>query len=119
MKLQYLLTSSFYAKLLAVKKITSNKGKNTPGIAGVILTTPAKKYATALGMTNKGYKSLPLKRIHIKKSNGKNRPISKPSIADRSMQGLHQLSLDPIAETTLDKLSFGFRKYQGTKEGRD
>lgn len=32
------------------------------------------------------------------------------------MQALHQLSLDPIAETVLDECSFGFRKYRGTKD---
>ena len=32
--LQYLLTHSFYAKLLAVKRVTSNKGKKTPGVDG-------------------------------------------------------------------------------------
>jgi RNA-directed DNA polymerase len=34
--LQHLLTHSFYAKLLAVKRVTSNKGKNTPGVDGVL-----------------------------------------------------------------------------------
>ncbi len=34
--LQYLLSHSFYAKLPAVKRITSNKGKKTPGIDGVL-----------------------------------------------------------------------------------
>jgi RNA-directed DNA polymerase len=31
-RLQYLLTHSFYAKAYAVKKVTSNKGKNTSGV---------------------------------------------------------------------------------------
>lgn len=31
-RLQYLLTHSFYAKALAVKKVTQNRGKNTAGI---------------------------------------------------------------------------------------
>ena len=31
-RLQYLLTHSFYAKAYSVKKVTSNKGKNTSGI---------------------------------------------------------------------------------------
>lgn len=31
-RLQYLLTNSFYAKALAVKRVVTNKGKNTPGI---------------------------------------------------------------------------------------
>ena len=34
--LQHLLSNSFYAKLLAVKRVTSNKGKKTPGIDGVL-----------------------------------------------------------------------------------
>jgi RNA-directed DNA polymerase len=32
--LQRILTSSFYAKCLAVKRVTSNKGARTPGIDG-------------------------------------------------------------------------------------
>jgi RNA-directed DNA polymerase len=34
--LQYLLTHSFYAKLLAVKRVTSNKGKKTPGVDSLL-----------------------------------------------------------------------------------
>jgi len=68
-KLQYLLTTSFYAKLLAVKRVTSNKGKNTPGVDDILWTTPASKYEAALSLTNKGYKPLPLKRVYINKSN--------------------------------------------------
>ena len=34
--LQRMLTNSFYARLLAVKRVTSNKGKNTPGVDGVL-----------------------------------------------------------------------------------
>ncbi len=30
--LQWLLTHSFYAKLLAIKRVTSNQGKRTPGV---------------------------------------------------------------------------------------
>ena len=33
--LSWILTHSFYAKALAVKRVISNKGKNTPGIDGV------------------------------------------------------------------------------------
>ena len=38
--LQFLITHSFYAKLLAVKRVTSNKGKNTPGVDGVMCSFP-------------------------------------------------------------------------------
>ena len=33
-RLQYLMTNSFYAKAIAVKRIITNKGKKTPGIDG-------------------------------------------------------------------------------------
>jgi RNA-directed DNA polymerase len=41
--LQWTLTHSFYAKALAVKRVTSNKGKKTPGIDGVLWKTASAK----------------------------------------------------------------------------
>jgi RNA-directed DNA polymerase len=41
--LQWILTHSFYAKALAVKRVTTNKGKKTPGIDGVLWTTARAK----------------------------------------------------------------------------
>lgn len=38
--LQWLLTHSFYAKALAVKRVTSNKGKNTAGVDHELWKTP-------------------------------------------------------------------------------
>lgn len=116
-KLQYLLTNSFYAKLLAVKRVTTNKGKRTPGIDGEFWTTSAKKYEAALSLTKKNYKPSPLKRTYINKANSKKkRPLGIPTMYDRAMQALYLLSLDPVSETTLDSRSFGFRKYRSTKD---
>lgn len=42
-RLQYLLTHSFYAKALAVRRVTTNKGKKTAGVDGEIWSTPAMK----------------------------------------------------------------------------
>ncbi|MTI61911.1 MAG: hypothetical protein FH762_18355 [Firmicutes bacterium] len=92
-KLQYLLAKSFYAKLLAVKKVTSNKGKRTPGIDNQLWKTPSQKYKGAMSLSNKGYKAVPLKRTYIKKSNGKKRPLGIPTMYDRAMQGLYALNL--------------------------
>ncbi len=39
-KLQYLLTHSYFAKLLAVRRITTNRGKRTAGIDGEHWKTP-------------------------------------------------------------------------------
>ena len=38
--LQYLLTHSFSGKALAVKRVTENKGKSTPGVDMATWTTP-------------------------------------------------------------------------------
>ena len=35
-RLQYLITHSFYAKALAVRRVVTNPGKKTPGIDGVL-----------------------------------------------------------------------------------
>jgi RNA-directed DNA polymerase len=45
--LQHLLTHSFNAKLLAVKRMTSNKGKKTPGIDGVLWKGARAKWRAA------------------------------------------------------------------------
>ena len=73
--LQWMLTHSFAAKLLAVKRVTENTGKNTAGIDGVIWNTPLRKLTAAKSLTRKGYKAKPLKRVYIPKKNGKKRPL--------------------------------------------
>ncbi len=108
--LQYLLTNSFYAKLLAVKRVTSNKGKKTPGVDGVRWKGARAKWRAVRSLRRRGYKSRPLRRIYIPKKNGKKRPLSIPTMLDRAMQALHKLALAPVAETTADKNSYGFRE---------
>lgn len=66
-RLQYLLTHSLYAKALAVKKVTSNKGKNTSGIDKKIWSTSASKMKATLSISEKRYRAKPLKRVYIEK----------------------------------------------------
>lgn len=106
--LQRLLTHSLYGKLMAVKRVTSNKGKSTPGIDEVIWTKDSQKISAAISLKTTGYKPLPLKRVHIPKKNGK-RPLSIPSMYDRAMQALYLLAIEPIAECKADLNSYGFR----------
>ncbi|MFZ0929148.1 MAG: group II intron reverse transcriptase/maturase [Syntrophobacteraceae bacterium] len=108
--LQYLLTHSFYAKLLAVKRVTSNKGKNTPGVDGVLWKDARAKGRAACSLRRRGYHPQPLRRIYIPKKNGKLRPLSIPCMYDRAQQALYKLALAPVAETTADKNSYGFRE---------
>lgn len=76
-RLQYLLTHSFYAKALAVKRVVTNDGRKTPGVDGVLWNTPAKKMKAVLSLTDKGYRARPLRRVYIeKKDKKKKRPFS-------------------------------------------
>lgn len=62
-------------------------------------------------LTGKGYKAKPLRRVYIEKpGKKKKRPLGIPCMYDRAMQALYALALDPVAETTADTKSFGFRK---------
>lgn len=110
-RLQYLLTHSFNAKALAVRKVTTNKGKNTAGVDKELWLTPAMKMKAILNLTDKHYKAKPLRRVFIEKKGKKvKRPLGIPTMYDRAMQALYALALDPIAEVTADTKSFGFRK---------
>jgi len=55
--LQYQLTRSLAAKLLAVKRVTSNKGKKTPGIDGVLWQGARAKFRAVQSLGRRGYKA--------------------------------------------------------------
>ena len=105
----YLLTKSFYAKLLAVYRVTSNKGGKTPGVDNQTWNRPEEKMQAARNLRTRGYQAKPLRRIYIPKKNGKKRPLSIPTMFDRAMQTLYKMALEPWAETTADPNSYGFR----------
>ena len=114
--LQRLLTSSFSGKALAVKRVTENKGKKTAGVDGQLWSTPKAKTQAVQSLNRSGYKPLPLRRVYIPKSNGKERPLGIPTMKDRAMQALHLLALEPISETTADQHSYGFRPQRATQD---
>lgn len=114
--LQHLLTHSFSAKVLAVKRVTENTGKRTAGVDGEIWNTPKKKAKAVRSLRQRGYRPQPLRRVYIPKKNGKLRPISIPTMTDRAMQALYRLALDPVAETTADLNSYGFRLQRSTAD---
>lgn len=107
--LQWILTHSFYAKLLAVKRVTQNRGKKTAGVDGELWKSPQQKINGALSLRRHGYQPQPLRRLYIPKRNGKQRPLSIPTIKDRAMQALHLQALEPVAEVLADKNTYGFR----------
>jgi RNA-directed DNA polymerase len=116
-RLQYLLTHSYYAKLLAVRLVTQNRGRKTPGVDGTTWPTASSKMHAAQNLSDKRYKASPLRRIYIpKEGSDTKRPISIPTMHDRAMQMLYALALQPIAETTADKRSFGFRVFRSSQD---
>jgi RNA-directed DNA polymerase len=114
--LQWLLTHSFSGKALAVKRVTENQGKKTPGVDGETWPTPDAKSHALLSLKRRGYQPFPLRRVHIPKSNGKTRPLGIPTMRDRAMQALHLLALEPVSETTADRNSYGFRPERSTAD---
>ena len=108
--LQRLLTRSFSGKALAVKRVTSNPGRRTAGVDRVTWSTPEQKIAAVHALGQRGYHPKPLRRVYIpKRGRAKMRPLNIPTMTDRAMQALYLLALEPIAETTGDPNSYGFR----------
>jgi RNA-directed DNA polymerase len=108
--LQHWLTHSCSGKALAVRRVTENQGKNTPGVDTVLWKAPESKGMARHQMQRRGYKARPLRRVYIPQSNGKKRPLSLPTMQERAMQALYLHALEPIAATLADPNSYGFRK---------
>lgn len=114
--LQRILTRSHYARIIAVENVILNKGARTAGIDGIKWNSKLKREKAVASLKVKGYKPKPLKRVYIMKRNGKKRPLSIPTIKDRAMQALFKLALEPVAETTADPNSYGFRVKRSCKD---
>jgi RNA-directed DNA polymerase len=72
--LQRLLTHSLSGKALAVRRVTENTGKRTPGVDGETWKTPEHKMTALQSLRQRGYRPQPLRRVYIPKSTGARRP---------------------------------------------
>ena len=118
--LQRLLTHSYSGKVLAVRRVTENNGKTTPGVDQEIWDTPEKKTQAVHALKRRGYQSQPLRRVYIPKSDGKTmRPLGIPTMKDRAQQALYLLALAPVVETTADKNSYGFRQQRSCADAME
>lgn len=64
-RLQYLMTNSVYAKALAVRRVVTNKGKNTPGIDGELWKFDKEKMKAVMKLDCQTYHAKPLRRVYI------------------------------------------------------
>jgi len=110
--LQGILSRSYAARLLSIRRVTENSGKRTAGIDGQLWGTPKKKMEAVELLRKKGYRAKAVKRIKIPKNNGKMRPLGIPTMLDRAMQALYLQTLEPISETKADLHSYGFRPFR-------
>src|SRR5436853_6524458 len=93
--LQRLLTHSYSGKVLAVRRVTENDGKKTPGVDRQIWDTPEKKIRAVHELKRRRYQPQPLRRVYIPKSDGKTmRPLGSPTMKDRAQEALYLLAVD-------------------------
>jgi len=97
--------------------VTSNSGRNTPGIDGIIWNRPEQKFSAIIGLKDLSrYKATPVKRRYISKTDGNQRPLGIPTMRDRAVQTLHMFTIDPIAEETACQRSYGYRLHRGVHD---
>jgi len=118
--LQRLLTHSYSGKALAVRRVTENQGKKTPGVDREVWDTPEKKMQAVGELKRWGYQPQPLRRVYIPKSDGRTmRPLGIPTMKDRAQQALYLLALDPVVETKADNNSYGFRQQRSCADAME
>ena len=109
-KLQQLLVKSWYARLLAVRRVTQdNRGKHTAGIDGVKSLYPRQRWRLATALRLDGT-APPLRRTWIpKRGSAEKRPLGIPTQHDRARQTLVRQALEPAWEAKLSPHTYGFR----------
>ena len=106
--LQRFLVNSYSAKALAVKRVSENDGKRTPGVDGEIWTTPEAQWQAIQRLDSGGPHAAPLRRVYIpKRGSTKKRPLGIPVMIIRAQQAQHLLGLEPVAETQASTIRLG------------
>jgi RNA-directed DNA polymerase len=109
-RLQKLLTKSWAAKCLAVRRVTQdNQGRKTAGVDGVKSLTP-KQRLSLVKKLKLSIKVKPTRRVWIPKpGKDEKRPLGIPTMNDRALQGLVKMALEPEWEAKFEPNSYGFR----------
>ncbi len=114
--LHRILVRSSSGRAVAGRRVTTKRGKQTPGVDQVVWDTPEQKTQAVADLREQTKRPQPLRRVSIPKSSGGNRHLGIPTLHDRARQALHLLGLEPLAETRADPNSYGFRSARSTAD---
>src|SRR6266851_3280202 len=114
--LQKLMLRSRANALLSVRRVTElNAGRATAGVDGktVTLSRDKAEWASWAQLRSRSWTPKPVRRVHIPKAGGKQRPLGIPVIADRMLQAIAVSALEPEWEARFEPKSYGFRPGRG------
>ncbi len=116
-KLQRLLMQSRASRYLAVRRVTQdNQGKKTAGVDGVKALGPRQRIELAESLTL-NQKASPVRRVWIPKpGTTEKRGLGIPTMANRALQALVKLALEPQWEARFEPNSYGFRPGRSTHD---
>lgn len=104
---------------------TVRKNGGSPGIDGTTISEIKKAGMEALlneiqsELRAGTYRPSPLRRVYIPKTNGKQRPLSIPTVKDRITQTAIKIIMEPIFESSFEQNSFGFRPNRSAHDAVD
>ena len=106
---QKLLLKSYYARLLAVRRVTQdNQGRKTAGIDGIKNLSPMQRFNLVNLIASRHLKASPTRRIYIPKpGKDEKRPLGIPTMYDRALQALVKLGMEPEWEARFELNSYG------------
>ncbi len=115
---QKLLTKSYNARLLAVRRVTQdNIGRKTAGVDGIKNLKPKQRFNLVAMLKKSPKKPKPTKRVWIPKPvRDEFRPLGIPTIYDRALQCLHKMALEPEWEARFEPNSYGFRPARAAQD---
>jgi RNA-directed DNA polymerase len=120
-RIQYKMVRMFAIRALAVRKVTSNRGKRTPGVDGEKWLRSEQKMKAVEALKDLSrYQPQPVKRVWLPKpGKTEKRPLGIPTLFDRAVQALFLYALEPVVETSADNRSFGFRKARSVHDAAE
>ena len=86
-------------------------GRRTAGVDGEVALSSQERAEVAVRVhrSRGSWDPLPVRRVHIPKANGKQRPLGIPVLMDRCHQARVRNALEPEWEARFEPRSYGFR----------